>query len=206
MSWKRTIVLIGASIGKAWDLARFAERTGRTDLRVFSIARFHPDKTEAVEAVLSDEPLPDVVILKQCAAYFPGDVDDYLGRLGDWIGRCRERGVEPVPATVCPVVVRTGWPESLRSLRRRLRGRPTPEARQRSLTAYNDSVRALARTEDLHVLDLELALSRASDDRRLADEFDSGDGLHLNAAGYARLDLVLGELIDRIGERRHGWA
>jgi lysophospholipase L1-like esterase len=77
-------------------------------------------------------------------------------------------------------------------------GKPTVEARLRDLAAFNDWIRKYALEQNLPILDLEKALRISETDRRLRDDFDGGDGLHLNQNAYSLLDQTMLITLERI--------
>jgi len=191
------IVLIGASIARGWQLDAFAARTGRSDVIVEYVGEYGFDKSKALAAVRArTENRPDVVILKECGAYFPGDQPTYEAMLRRWVDALRTSGVVPVVATVAPVAAPRGAVAHLKEfvkawlLRR--------EDQNGAIARYNSWLRGYAAEQKLAVLDLERSLSATDGERGLAPAYDGGDGLHLNDAAYPVLDRELGRLIDRI--------
>ncbi|MBI3929768.1 MAG: SGNH/GDSL hydrolase family protein [Armatimonadetes bacterium] len=173
----RTVVLVGASVGEAWDFPQLASRQGKSGYALAYEGVYDFDKGAALEQVLSRRPHPDAVILKECAAYFPGDLPSYQKLVKRWVARCRQASVVPILATACPV---TEAGEQLQGI-----------------LAYNDWVRAYAAKEKLVVLDLEAAVRRSRTDRRLDPRCADEDGLHLVPAGYRRLDQIVFPALDR---------
>lgn len=195
MAKKTRIILIGASVGQDWKLQEFTGRT-KTEGFVFeSVAAWQYDKTEAIEEVLmrprrkfhptksylkgffKPSPAPvDVIILKECAAYFPGDMTRYKELMKKWVGMIRDARKEVMLATVAPV---TG----------------TRAAKQKgkieAIREYNDWIRQYAKDENITLLDLEATLRKDPETRLLRDDLTSGDGLHLNAKAYGILDALL---------------
>lgn len=189
------VVLIGASIGQGWKLEEWPARTRMPGMSVESIAAWQFDKTGAVEEVLMRparrfrftpgylksllQPPParaEVVVIKQCSSYFPGELNAYQGLIRRWVERLQAARVKVVLATVAPVT--------------RARARQA-QGKQESLVAFNRWIREYAAGEGLAVLDLEKALSAGGDGRYLREELASPDGSHLNPGGYAVLDEAL---------------
>lgn len=198
MAAERHVILLGASVGREWRIEELPERAGRPEYRLEFVARYDFDKGPELEQILSRRSgRPDAVILKECAAYFPGDLDRYRALVTSWVGRCREAGVVAIPATVAPVLVRRGWTGRVRAALRAARGRPHPRRRLEGLLAYNDWLRRFAAEEGLTVLDLEASLRVGEDDRSLPEDLHSGDGLHLNEEAYRRLDAIVPRALDR---------
>jgi hypothetical protein len=199
---KSKVVLIGASVGKAWDIRGFPQRVGSDRYRTAYIGVYHFDKSEAVEQALSDKKdPPDAVILKECAAYFPSDISfaDSKRLIKQWIGDIRKHRIIPIPATVAPVTPehddRFKTHNPLKIIVKRILG-ISMMTRIERICEYNDWIAAYAETEGLPLLDLEGALRRSDTDRFLREELTSGDGLHLNNLAYQRLDAALKSTLD----------
>jgi hypothetical protein len=191
------VVLVGASIGQAWRIAEWPQRVGDARFSAESIAVWRFDKAEAVEDDIVLRPAarfrvsrswlakflrpprrPDVVILKECSSYFPGDLAAYANSVRGWTKRLTSGGFQVVLATVVPVT--------------RARAMRDP-GKQDSILAFNGWVRNYARAELLPVLDLEASLRDA--DSSLREQFAAADGSHLNASAYAVLDRQLLEML-----------
>ena len=190
------VVLLGASIGKAWHIAALPQRSG---IGRFSFEYKHGspfDKSEELRSILGrTKNKPDLIFLKECAAYFPGDLAIYQALMIQWIGECRAAGVEPIPATVVPVTPLQAYKQfavdivKLRNPFRR--GLPFAQKRLKSLLAYNDWLREYAAANGIAVLDLEAATRRSARSRYLRSGLARIDGLHLKPAAYPRLDSVV---------------
>jgi hypothetical protein len=191
------VVLVGASIGRAWELEGWPARV-HADISAESVAAWQFDKSSALEEVLMRparkfhftrsylrsllEPprRPQVIILKECSSYFPGDIERYEALIPVWVRQVETAGVRPVLATVVPVT--------------HSRASQSP-GKQGTLEQFNDWVREWAASHNVALLDLETALRVDPSDRHLRDEFTSGDGSHLNAKAYSVLDLLLFETL-----------
>lgn len=189
------VVLVGASIGQSWHLETWADRVQAKGYTAESVAAWQFDKTDALDEVLMRPerkfhptrsylrslfgPPPrraDIVVLKECSSYFPGNLPGYMRSINAWTEKIKASGARAVLATVVPVT---------RSRSEQDRGK------QESLVEFNRQIRDYARQHDVPVLDLEAALRDSSRDAYLRDEFTSGDGSHLNTAAYAVLDQTL---------------
>ena len=189
------ITLIGASIGQAWNLAGWPARANAPEYSADSIAAWKFDKSEAVEEVLllpkrkfrptrtylkslfQPAPVkPDIVILKECSSYFPGDVESYKNSVRGWVRQLQARNVRVMVATVVPVT--------------RARSAAVP-GKQETLLAYNHWIREYAQVQHLLLLDLEAALRDPAEGSYLREEFAASDGSHLNADAYRVLDITL---------------
>lgn len=189
------IVLVGASIGQSWQLAGWPDRVHQPDFTAESVAAWQFDKSAALDEVLMrpkrkfrltrsyvrsllrpPPKRPQIVILKECSSYFPGDLDAYMASIHSWVQRLREARIRPIVATVAPVT--------------KARAERDP-GKQSALIEFNHRVRAYASREGIPVLDLESVLRAESGGSFLRDEFTSGDGSHLNATAYRHLDRAL---------------
>jgi hypothetical protein len=193
----KRIFLIGASIGKEWNLKEFPKRVPGTQAVFESSAIYQFDKTEALEEILMrpkrkfhltrtyikglfqpPPQQPDVIVIKECAAYFPGDLRRYKKLINTWVQRIRQAHLQAVLATVVPIT--KGRAEQQRD-------------KIEAIWAYNDWIRAYVRQEQVSLLDLELAVRQDASNRYLREDLDNGDGLHLNKKAYALLDRLLQE-------------
>jgi hypothetical protein len=197
----RRVALVGASVGGAWDFPGLPARAGVSGYELEYVARYRFDKSEEIAALLArEERRPDAVIIKECAAFFPGDTEKHRNLVRRWVAECRAAGVAPVLATVVPVT-RT-YPLRmfvLELLHGRLR---FPKETQRAILAYNDWIREYARTEGLPLLDLETAVRSSDANRHLKESYARKDGLHLNAKAYRELDRIAVPALERIPYQR----
>ena len=166
----RQVVLIGASVSEHWH----PEVCCRG---VEVVAHYEHDKTPVIAELLSRRTLPDGVIIKQCAAYFPLPLNALRALTLDWLEQLDERGVATALATVAPVTAR--------------HDRDNP-GRLSGLLSYNDWVRERGRERAVTVLDLERPLRVGSADPHLDPRWATRDGLHLRHLAYRlRLDRAL---------------
>ena len=169
----KRIVLIGASVGKAWRLHLVFPR-------VRTLALYAFDKSPLVRRAIADR--PDAIIIKECAAYFPSDAvrRDLVER---WVQEIRAAHIRPVLATVVPVT----------------RGHALRQVgRAEAIREFNDYLRELASAQQVPLLDLEAALRSSARERYLEDGLDTGDGLHLARATYRQhLDSLIPPLLLR---------
>jgi len=92
---KRRIVLLGASVGKGWQIERLPARANN-DEYIFEYAGVYSfDKTQALHSFLGREEgtRPGAIILKECAAYFPGELSLYKKLILQWIADCEAKVV-----------------------------------------------------------------------------------------------------------------
>lgn len=193
------VVLIGASIGQAWHLAEWPARVKASGFSAESVPAWQFDKSEVLEEVLlrparkfhptrtylrsllqGPPRKPNIVILKECSSYFPGDLSVYHRSIEDWVSQLRAKQIKVILATVVPVT--------------RVRASQNP-GKQENLLKYNEWIREFAIQRGLKVLDLEAALRLDDSDKYLREEFAAADGSHLNLAAYAVLDETLRKLL-----------
>jgi hypothetical protein len=193
------VVLIGASIGQSWHLAEWPARVKASGFSAESVPAWQFDKSEVLEEVLmrparkfhltrtyltslfqAPPPKPNIVILKECSSYFPGDLSNYQRGIEGWVRRLQATQIKVILATVVPVT--------------RSRAAQEP-GKQESLLRYNEWIREFAGQHRIEVLDLESALRSNDLGKYLREEFASTDGSHLNPAAYAVLDETLQTLL-----------
>ncbi|MEA2016495.1 MAG: hypothetical protein U9O59_07330 [Actinomycetota bacterium] len=170
------IAFVCASVGSAWNVG---DHFPGLDIAVYDEYQF--DKGNVIRDILAGDK-PDIMIIKECAAYFPpGDygtsMEVYKDLIRDWVNLCRGEEVIPVIATVVPV--NPDNPDC-------------SEEQLESILEFNDWVREYCEYEEISVLDLEAALRISENDRALDPDYDSGDGLHPNDLAYSEeLDYIL---------------
>ncbi len=191
----RRVVLIGASIGREWDLPDFAVRMNLRGYSFEALQAWQYDKSDLIAETLMRpsrkfrltpgyvkgffRPAPqpaDMIILKECSSYFPGDMHRQKKLMHEWTREIRRKNVAVMLATVVPVT--------------RARARRDP-GKQEGIREFNDWLREFAPRQDLPLLDLERALRADDTERYLRDEFTNGDGSHLNREAYRILDRLL---------------
>mgnify|MGYP005846755099 FL=1 len=214
MQKPKHIILLGASVGNVWNIASLPDRLikggsfplpgdpsrlAASQYLFEFVGEYRFDKTEALQQILKrKENKPDAIFLKECAAYFPGDLSKYQELMESWIRQCKESKVIPIPTTVVPVIkpdfsnLKLKFKDTIRWVL----GRPTLASRLEGLIKYNDWIRSYAQKENLTILDLEAALRVSERDRILKIELHSGDGLHLNEKAYAILDQIVLPTLD----------
>lgn len=202
MKKEKHVVLLGASVGHAWKIEALPDRltsSGSTQAYRFEfVGEYAFDKTEALDKILKrKQNKPDAILIKECAAYFPGDLPKYQELVKGWVKECRKSGVVPVLTTVVPVTKATDLKSSLKDFIKPLLGKANTSARLESLLQYNDWIKVYAKQEGLTVLDLEAPLRVSETDRRLRADLHSGDGLHLNTQAYGLLDKIVIPTLDQ---------
>jgi len=170
------IAFVCASVGSAWSIGDHFP-----DLSIAVNDEYQFDKGDVIRDILGSNK-PDIMIIKECAAYFPPEdygtsMDAYKDLIRDWVNLCRGEGVIPVLTTVVPVDPDN--PEN-------------SDEQLESILEFNDWIHEYCEYEDISVLDLETALRVSGDDRTLDPDYDSGDGLHPNDLAYTEeLDDIL---------------
>jgi len=195
------VVLVGASIGKAWNLPDLPNRMHRAGYEFEAMQAWQYDKSDMLAEVLMRperkfhltrtyftgflKPAPqpaDVVVLKECSAYFPGDipVQNQRKMVESWVQEVRDKNIKVVLATAVPVTKERAAQEP---------------GKQESVLAYNDWVRDYARKQGLVLLDLEASMRTDDKNRYLRDEFANEDGSHVNRRAYDVLDPLMWEAV-----------
>jgi hypothetical protein len=199
----RQVAIIGASVGYGWNVSEWPQRMQSPAYRIEMLPVYAFDKSEAITDLLmrpkrtfrltrsyilgffkTSHPKPQLVIIKECAAYFPGNVATYRAMVSRWVTQCRDAGVIVALATVVPVTS-----EHAKKKPGRIEG----------ISQYNDFVRAYCAANKIPCLDLEKAVRLGDHERFLNPAFTSGDGLHINRTGYDKLDTALGRFFEKQG-------
>jgi hypothetical protein len=205
MQKTKHIVLLGASVGKAWNIESLPDRlmksssstltpytsrlTSIKDYRFEYFGEYQFDKSKALQQILQrKENRPDAIFIKECATYFPGDLPHYQELMKVWIKQCKEAKVIPIPTTVV----------SVKDYIKEFMGKSPSILRLTSVLEYNDWIKFYAKKESLVVLDLETPLRTSNEDRSLKIDLHSGDGLHLNEKAYSLLDQIVLPTLDDV--------
>jgi len=199
---KTRVLLLGASVGQSWEISGIPRRLNDGRFEFEAVQAWQFDKTETLEEILmrpkrkfkptktylkgffGPSPKPaDIIVIKECAAYFPGDLANYKELVKQWVSRIKAAGKKPALATVVPVT------------RKHALGKP---GKIESIREFNNWIREYAAAENLPLVDLEAALREGDNGRFLKDKYTSGDGLHLNRQAYDLLDRLLLDNISKI--------
>jgi hypothetical protein len=159
-----TVVFVGASITENWDFSRyFAGYNFR------KVLHFDWDKTQAWDQVQALH--PDIVLVKECAAYFytagGTPLGEFESSIMSMVERVRAIGAIPVLCTTIPVDVGRG---------------DCTQAQLDDLRTFNDWLRSYCSGQGLVLLDYYQRIADAQG--QLPAACHDGDGLHPNAAGY----------------------
>ena len=207
MKKTKHIILLGASVGEAWKIEDLPRRQSVDGYQFEYFMKGGFDKSEPLKQILDrKDNKPDAVFIKECAAYFPGDLPKYQELMKGWVTQCKQAGVIPIPTTVVPVIKDLPLKTRLKDLIKWVIGRPTQGSihtlRLTGILEYNDWIKSYARKEGLVVLDLETPLHVSKEDRSLRLDLHSGDGLHLNEKAYAFLDKIVITTLEKAFEKK----
>lgn len=201
---KRHIILIGASVGKAWTISNLPQRVRNQYFTFEYIEKYQFDKSQVLKEIIQRTTnKPDAVIIKECAAYFPSDISFRKAKslMMSWINECLINKIMPVPATIIPVTTshddRFKTHNPLKRIIKRML-RINMATRMEKIAEYNDWLKEYAAEIKVTVLDLELPLRTNNPHRYLKEKYTKGDGLHLNAEGYSKLDLIVTPTLEKV--------
>jgi hypothetical protein len=175
---KKYVVLIGASVGKSWDLNNLSYRTKNASVCFGYRGLSEFDKTPLIENIIDSPVKPDVVIIKECAAYFPRDEEQGVNKVILWIEKLKQAGIQPILATVVPVTKERDKLNQKKNV-------------MDSINKFNGSIRSLGASMQIPVLDLQEILTTDSLKGFLDSKYAAPDGLHLNNEAYEMLDGFL---------------
>lgn len=193
---QRYVVLIGASIGHHWDIPSLPKRINNFSY-IFEYVGTGPfDKSDRLKSVLErHENKPDAIFIKECAAYFPGDMKQYTELMKRWINDCKEMDVIPIPVTVVPVTRLHSFKliliDIIKGRNPFLMGNPFCHRRNRAILEYNDWIREYCGKSGLSFLDLEAAVRYSEKNRFLREDLAHIDGLHVGSKAYKLLDQIV---------------
>ena len=173
------VVFVGASITEAWDFAAYF-----SGYDFHKVICFDWDKTQVWSQVVALS--PDIVVIKECGAYFYTDGGTPLGEFQNcmiqMVNNTRSIGAVPVLATTLPIDVGQGG---------------CTQAQLNDIITFNNWVRNYCTTNALKCLDYYTQI--ADGDGELPSNYHDGDGLHPNAACYDALSpIVIPTLEDAI--------
>jgi hypothetical protein len=183
---QKYIVLIGASVGSDWQINKLTERVPISSSFSFGFrVQYNFDKHEPINRLMN-LPVPVyAIIIKECSAYFPRDIDNSMADIREWVGLIQSRGIVPVLATVVPVTHK--------------HDKDHPGKFQ-SLLKFNNAIKTFAQENDIIIVDLEKTLRISAEDRHLKDEFAQEDGSHLIPRAYHVLDNMMVHVVKQLGE------
>lgn len=195
------VELLGASIGEQWRLDEFAQRTNRHEFKLSARQEYDFDKSNLLKSAIASPERPDAVIIKECAAYFPDEVQQYQQRITKWVQQAKAAGIVPIVATTVPVTERMPtWLYMKQLVKRYVLRRNYVDYSERlaKIWEYNDWIREFSLKNGVALLDLERALRVSNTNRSLRYEYAKEDGLHINSAAYQVLDGELTRVLDQV--------
>jgi len=194
---KKDIVYIEASTANRWKLKDFGARVNDDRFNIETQTIYDFDKSPRVDKTLKDrKQKPDVVVVQECSVYFPGNLPDYQTKYRNWIRQISKAGVTPVIATTVPPASSQGFVEDAKAwVKVRLLGE---ESQHEQIAKFNDWLRTVAKEEGVALFDLEILTRKSATDRVMRDEFNVGDGIHLNKAAYDILDKELHKFLQAL--------
>jgi len=181
------VVLVGASIGKDWHFERIGERVALPGYRFDYVGVYSFDKGPLIHKLVTDPDKPDIVLIKECATYFPGDTKQYQRQFMSWVDTLRAVGIQVVLVTTAPVAEPTEYIPRAKIFVKRLIGKPT---QLDSIVQFNAWLKQYTQREHIPVFDLAAQLQRSDSEHWLRSEYDVGDKLHLNESAYHILDAT----------------
>ncbi|MCX6556226.1 MAG: GDSL-type esterase/lipase family protein [Candidatus Aminicenantes bacterium] len=159
-----TVVFVGASITENWDFDHYFG-----DYNFQKVIYYDWDKTQAWGEVQDYD--PDIVVVKECGAYFYTDggtpLGDYENCISSMVDHIRNIGAIPVLCTTLPVDVGAG---------------DCTQCQLDDIRTFNDWVRGYCAGQGIVLMDYYQQIADAQG--QLPTAYHDGDGLHPNSAGY----------------------
>lgn len=159
-----TVVFVGASITENWDFDHYF-----AGYNFEKVIHYDWDKTQVWDEV--QDLHPDIVLVKECGAYFYTEGGTPLGEfessIQSMVDRIRNLGAIPILCTTLPVDVGYG---------------DCTQAQLDDLRAFNDWVRSYCSGQGIILMDYYQSIADAQG--QLPATRHDGDGLHPNSAGY----------------------
>ena len=169
-SGSKYIVLVGASVGKAWEFEKIPNRLSwKNDIVLGYRAKYDFDKINKIHSLVALPVSLSGVIIKECAAYFPRDIEQSKKLIKEWVALLVAHQITPILATVVPVTREHDAKHPGRLI---------------SILEFNDFIREFASQKGILILDLEKAIRISDMDRHLKNEYAEPDGLHLVRKAY----------------------
>jgi hypothetical protein len=177
--YSKYIVLVGASVGKSWDLNALVSRNNDINAFVGYRGYYKFDKKCIIMDLIQAQIKPDAIIIKECAAYFPRENKSSLAMIEDWVELIIKSGILPLLSTVIPVTKENDVNNG--------------KGRMESINLYNEGIRMIGEKKNIPVIDFQSILSKNNEvDGYLDEKYALEDGLHLTSETYANtLDEVL---------------
>ncbi len=165
------VVFVGASITEAWDFGYYF-----AGYNFHKVVHYDWKKSDAWDEVTPFD--PEVVVVKECAAYFytggGTPLNEFHAEVETMVGLIRGVGATPVLATTVPVDVGFGG---------------CTQQQLNDIRAFNNWLRNYCGQQGIACLDLYDAI--ADGQGQLPRDCHDGDGLHPNEKGYDILSPVV---------------
>jgi hypothetical protein len=159
-----TVVFVGASITDNWDFDHYF-----SGYHFEKVVHYDWDKTQVWGEIEGFH--PDIVLVKECAAYFYGEggtpLGEYESNMADMVNRIRNSGAVPILCTTIPVDVGHG---------------DCTQAQLNDIRTFNDWVRGFCSSQGIVLMDYYTQI--ADGQGQLPTSYHDGDGLHPNSSGY----------------------
>jgi hypothetical protein len=190
MSQAVHVVYIEASTANRWRVEEFPARINAKSIDVTLLRRYEFDKSaEVSKAIQMAATRPTTVVLQECGAYFPGSLPNYERDFESWVSALQAAGARVIVSTVVPLAQPVDAMGRFKAfVKEDVLRRPSASEQ---VSAFNDWLRGMAARRGVVLLDLERVLRTDESNRHMRPEFDSGDGLHVNAAAFALMDAEL---------------
>lgn len=174
----RYIAFIGASIGRDWKIEQLPERQpALKDVAILFWPEYQFDKTRIVDHVMKIPIKPGAILIKECAAYFPLNIEQAGKEYLDWFELLKKNNLKAVAVTTVPVTISNE--------------KQNP-GRAESIYAFNSFLKSSGEK----VYDLVPTLSDPpTGGMFLQESLAQEDGLHLNQKAYKLLDRSLADFL-----------
>jgi len=183
------VVLVGASVGRQWNLPELPMRTHMKDFCIGYRGKGSFDKKEILIQLMNSKIRPNLIVLKECAAYFPRKIEDSRSKIEKWYEIACSRSVRLALATCAPVT---------------LENEKQKKGRLKSIKEFNEFIREFARLYSIPVLDIEKVLKDPVAERLcMRIEYAKPDVLHLGEKAYKEvLDPLFVRFIQSINIKK----
>lgn len=179
-NYDKRIIVVGASISRTWDLRNLHNRFPQNNVTAGVRVKYEFDKEEVIQRIIGMRTKPHSVFIKECADYFPRDVDKSIEDISRWSSLLKNAGIVPVIMTTIPVTKDHS---------------DNHQGKLQSINNFNHKLLEFCHQNDIKCLDAQELLKDATDLNALDPRYAEKDGLHLNAAAYQILDKSLVDLI-----------
>lgn len=167
----QVVVFVGASITENWDFSHYF-----SGYNFKKVIHYDWDKTQVWSDVQALQ--PDIVVVKECGAYFYTDggtpLNEFESCIQSMVSNIRNLNAIPVLCTTLPVDVGYG---------------DCTQAQLNDIRTFNDWVRSYCSSQNIVLLDYYQRLADAQG--QLPAAYHDGDGLHPNSAGYDVLSPIV---------------